>query len=82
MQIQDASIVPGNGVELVGKVMPHNHGFTVKVLTCWDLGADVGELRLQERRRTDDANAAVDYGVAAAVVDATHRYKELFYEAT
>ena len=81
MRIQDAAIVPGNGVELVGKVMPHNHGFTVKVLTSWDLGPDVGELRWHERR-SDDANAAVDYGVAAAVVDATHRYKEIFYEAT
>ncbi|KAF8246345.1 replication factor A protein 3 [Wilcoxina mikolae CBS 423.85] len=57
---RDDRLTIGNGVELVGKVLPN---LKVKVLTSWDIGPDV------------------DYNVTDAVVDATHRYKQLFYDS-
>ncbi|RPA79779.1 replication factor A protein 3 [Ascobolus immersus RN42] len=54
----NGTCVPGNFVEIVGKVQPD---MTVKSLLTTDWGTDVDM-------------AAVD-----AVVDLTHRYKDLFY---
>lgn len=77
---QDDRLVYNNGVELIGKINPD---MSVKVLTSWDLGPDVGELRTGGQSEWDSwlMDGRVDYKVADAVVDATHRYKELFYES-
>ncbi|KAI5790157.1 replication factor A protein 3 [Geopyxis carbonaria] len=59
---QDNQLVLGNGVEVIGKVLPGNNELVVKVLMSWDLGPDV------------------DFNIANAVVEATHRHKALFYD--
>lgn len=71
-------MVHNNGVELIGKVQPD---YRIKVLTSWDLGPNVGELLKSSKlgKRVLISGGRVDYQVADAVVDVTHRYKELFY---
>jgi len=56
---QDANIIMGHAVEIVGKVWPD---LSVKVFVSTDLGKDL------------------DFSAVEAVVDATHRYKEIFYD--
>ena len=41
-EYQQDTLQIGNGVELIGKVLPN---MEIRVLTCWDLGDRVGEWR-------------------------------------
>ncbi len=56
---------------------------SVKVYQATDFGSDMGNA---SRRRHDlggvaDTLCNSDYNAVEAVVDATHRYKEIFYDS-
>ena len=72
---QDSPLAVGHAVEIIGKVDQNLH---VKVQAATDFGTNIGMcLPLPSRIH---ANARVDFNAANAVVDATHRYKEIFYD--
>jgi replication factor A3 len=80
---QDAHLTVGNAVEVVGKV---NQDLSIKVLQATDMGTNFSAslFPLPLREPPDGwrgANGRLDYAAENAVVDATHRYKEIFYNA-
>ena len=91
---RDSHLVLQHAFEIVGRV---NADLSVKVLVATDFGANCGEgdrsqntltfsSRLgggEEMRIDTDCGEVVtaDFNAVAAVVDATHRYKEIFYES-
>jgi replication factor A3 len=76
---RDSHLTVGNWVEVVGKV---NGDLSVRVLVSRDLGRDGALLPRQQREeggKWANVEHAVDFEAVKAVVDATHRYKEIFY---
>lgn len=81
---QDAHLSLNNAVEIVGKVQ---QDLSVKVFQATDFGSNIGKgIFLSASLRqpkgyvlTHGGNS--DFNAVEAVVDATHRYKEIFYES-
>ena len=72
----------GNTAEIVGKVQGD---LSVMVYQCMDWGKDIGMLTpsrvlATHLMRLMANEGLVDMNAVDAVVDATHRYKEIFYE--
>ena len=81
---QDSHLAVGHAVEIIGKVDQNLH---VKVQAVTDFGTNIGMCmslfsfsyhRLVRSRLAN--NKASDFNAANAVVEATHRYKEIFYD--
>jgi len=51
----------------------------VKVLNSTDFGTDFGTFCIHLECENMIADVVVDFAAAEAVVEATHRYKEIFY---
>lgn len=76
--LQDSHLQLNHAVEVVGKVQ---NDLSVRVLACTDFGPEgnigIISLRFCMDNRADDLQ---DFKAVEAVVDATHRYHEIFYE--
>ncbi|KZZ92871.1 Replication factor A protein 3 [Moelleriella libera RCEF 2490] len=76
---RDAHLTNGHAVQVIGKVNPD---LSIKVLSSRDLGPNVGTCS-PCRGLTPFADGGLwareaDFGLCAAVVEATHRHKEIF----
>ena len=70
----------GNAAEIVGKVQGD---LSIKVYQATDFGTHIGERYPCHELMMFDAltkSNSADFSAVEAVVDATHRYKEIFYD--
>lgn len=51
----------------------------MKVLNSTDFGTDFGRFYIGLEHENMVSDAVLDFAAAEAVVEATHRYKEIFY---
>jgi replication factor A3 len=68
-------------VEVVGKVQSD---LSVKVYQATDFGSDMGTVASSKQHGLGGVANTLrksDYNAVEAVVDATHRYKEIFYDS-
>lgn len=65
-----------HAVEIIGRVQ---NDLTVKVLNSTDFGNDFGRSTLFLTPIIMRILTRLDFSAAESVVDATHRYKEIFY---
>ena len=77
---QDAHLAVGHAVEVIGKVDQNLH---IKVQAATDFGTNIGMFsgEWNPRLETSRMLMCADFNVANAVVEATHRHKEIFYDA-
>jgi replication factor A3 len=82
---KDSHLTVGNAIEIVCKV---NSDLSVKVLKSTDMGNSLGMSlpplgnKMWKERREEYVlmvTRGTDFKAVSAVVDATHRYKEIFY---
>ncbi|KAL9116466.1 MAG: hypothetical protein Q9187_007010 [Circinaria calcarea] len=75
---RDSHLTVNHAAEIVGKVQ---QDLSVKVLQATDFGSNLGQLPfLRNMNICAEVGLGSDYAAAEAVVDATHRYKDIFYE--
>nr|POF14052.1 replication factor a protein 3 [Quercus suber] len=68
---QDAHLQVNHAVEIIGKVQ---NNLSVKVMASTDMGPESGmDVLIADRL------VQIDFDAVSAVVDATHRYAEIFY---
>ena len=69
----------GNAAEIVGKVQ---NDLSIRAYQATDFGSNIGRLALiySYYSRYPCLMPTTDYDAVEAVVEATHRYKEIFYE--
>jgi hypothetical protein len=72
---QDSHLRDGMAAEIVGKV---KSDLSIQTLMATDFGADFGK-SLHIFNANHELTSIADFAAAEAVVDATHRYKEIFY---
>ena len=72
---KDAHLQMGNAAEIVGKVQ---NDLSVRAYQATDFGSNIGKLLVI--CSVSQLDWAIDFDAVDAVVDATHRYKEIFYE--
>ncbi|KAG8530415.1 uncharacterized protein KY384_004917 [Bacidia gigantensis] len=78
---RDAHLQMGNAAEIVGKVQ---QDLSVRAFQAVDFGSNIGELcpeRMEDAQCANQHASCSDFNAVEAVVDATHRYKEIFYES-
>ena len=86
---QESHFTVGHVMEIIGKVQ---QDLSVKVLMSMDFGTDIGRVLCFQTSKYSAERALVfycsfhsntetmtDFSAVEAVVDATHRYKEIFY---
>ncbi|KAL8985878.1 MAG: hypothetical protein Q9205_000528 [Flavoplaca limonia] len=84
---QDAHLTLNNAVEIIGKVQPD---LSIKVFQAMDFGSNIGAIsspcfstsisRVHDFEASKHRSSSpLDFNAVEAVVDATHRYKEIFY---
>ncbi|CAO2651807.1 Nn.00g000900.m01.CDS01 [Neocucurbitaria sp. VM-36] len=79
---RDSHLAVGHAVEVIGKVDQNLH---IKVQAATDFGTNVGMCIATMLAKTWEKSmliwfVRVDFNAANAVVEATHRYKEIFYD--
>lgn len=74
--MQDSHLAVNHAVEIIGRVQDD---LSIKVLNSTDFGTDFGELNSALTINTSRRLTCVDFSAAESVVDATHRYREIFY---
>ncbi|MCJ1461941.1 hypothetical protein MMC07_000541 [Pseudocyphellaria aurata] len=85
---RDAHLTLHNAVELVGKVQPD---LSIKVFQATDFGDKIVSTTPSQSLKVSGVAAqlalqltlvlSLDFAAVEALVDATHRYKEIFYES-
>ena len=84
--LQDAHLANGNVAQVIGKVNPD---LSIKVLSCKDLGPNVGKFPARSDSRSAakpphgtlaliDTPSSLDLGLYASVVEVTHQHKSIF----
>ena len=71
----------GNAAEIVGKVQGD---LSIKVYQAMDFGTNIGEMHCRLTSKMFHPlirSHLTDFSAVEAVVDATHRYKEIFYDS-
>jgi len=81
MPVQDSHLAIGHAVEIIGKV---DGNLKVKVQAATDFGTGIGTLAFlpsfHSQILADTSGPVADFEAANAVVEATHRHKEIFYD--
>ena len=81
--LQDAHLALGNAAEIIGKVQPD---LSVKVFQCTDWGSNIGGHFLasapdgSQKGLQTASDSVADYAACNVLVEATHKYKDIFYE--
>jgi replication factor A3 len=74
--MQDSHLAVNHAIEVIGRVQDD---LSVKVLNSTDFGTDFGELNSVLTIHSSYRLTCADFSAAESVVDATHRYREIFY---